>query len=110
MRLDKYTKDAIRMLIAGGCFISKKGGLNISNFLDDDNQIDLWGLELAIRSSIKFVQHATSGSRKITQIEIECFDLYCFRRGILGNNDKIEEEKLFIQKFIEAIINDENSA
>lgn len=107
MKLDSDTKDIMRGLIEDKVFDRRTGGLDIVKFLDENNQLDLWYLEVAIRYSTKFLKHALAGSTKPIILRTENTTGYLKQRGLNHTSAKSKEELDFIMFFKNTIIHDE---
>lgn len=97
------------------------GSLDISKFLDEDNKLDLWLLELATRLSIKFLDNVCTVSSYPTEeianwvennrpvgLGIMGLADYYLKRGIAYGSDNALEELEFIMSFIKNIAEDES--
>lgn len=97
------------------------GSIDISKFLDDENTIDLWLLEVATRYSIRFLDDVVSVSSYPTD-EISKWAIdnrpvglgvmgiadYYLKRGIAYGSKKALEELEFILSFMKSISEDES--
>jgi len=104
MKLDSDTKTVMKELIEDGFFLPKKMSIDISKFLDENKQLDLWLLEVAVRNSIRFIKHATG---RTEFREINGLLEYCSIREVEFGGRNMYEEFRFFQRFIASIINDE---
>jgi len=109
MKLDDDTRKVMKILIEEGFFIPSDRCIDISKLLDVDKKLDLWLLEVTIRASIKFLQHALAGSNKPVNLGISGIMEYCAKRDIIWGTPKATEEYRFIFSFKENIIKDELS-
>ena len=105
MKLDNDTKDIMRSLIITGHFVPRTRSLNISKFLDEDNTIDLWLLEVAVRNLVVFMNHAT-GWHGQTVIAISGKIEYITIRGLLYEHERATSELRFVRSFIDSITKD----
>jgi len=108
MKLDNDTKNVMRILIEEKFFIPRTRSIDISKFLDVDRKIDLWLLEVAVRSTSKFLQHIYAGSTKFCIPTIGLLD-YCNKREIKFGSPQMQEEFNFFSDFIDKIVEDEIS-
>ena len=108
MKLDNDTKNVMRILIEEKFFIPRTRSIDISKFLDVDKKIDLWLLEVAVRSTSKFLQHIYAGSTKFCIPTVGLYD-YCTKRGIEFDSPQMQEEFNFFSDFIDKIVEDEIS-
>ena len=105
MKLDIDTKDVMRTLIEDKVFLPRYRSIDISKFLDENKQLDLWFLEVAVRYSIRFMSHAL---QRITKFwDISGLPEYCKLRGIDYGDMLMSEEFMFFSKFIDSIVEDE---
>jgi hypothetical protein len=104
MKLDKDTKDVMRSLIEDKIFLPHNRCVDVTKVLDEDNKLDLWLLEAAIRNSIRFVRHAL-GVHSV--LGIAGLNSYYEIRGLMDNYNKRKEETDFIVHFFVAIEEDE---
>lgn len=108
MRLDDDTRDVMRYLIGDKIFLPHYRSIDISKMLDEDNKIDLWLLELAVRYSTRFLLHASGSSTDKMEMEyLEGLYEYCEKRGIEYCSAQMYEEYGFMYRFMNNIINDE---
>lgn len=105
MPLDKETKDVMRSLIEDKIFLPRYRSLDISKFLDENKQLDLWLLEVAVRNSIRFMSHALGRKKQFNYIE--GLPEYCNLRGIEYGDKEMTKEFIFFSKFIDSIVEDE---
>lgn len=97
------------------------GSLDISKFLDDNKQIDLWLLETAVRLSVKFLDDVCSRSsyptKDITEwmqnnrpvgLGIMGLADYYLDRGVAYGSAEALEELEFILSFMKGIAEDES--
>lgn len=108
MKLDNDTKNVMRILIEEKFFIPRTRSLDISKFLDVDRKIDLWLLEVAVRSTSKFLQHLYAGSTKFCIPTVGLYD-YCTKREIEFGSPQMQEEFNFFSDFIDKTVEDEMS-
>lgn len=107
MKLDDDTKHVMKLLIEDGVFNTETRGLDISKFLDEDNKLDLWFFEVAIRYSVKFLRHLKQSDNFILYTDNVAG--YLSKRGLNYTSSKSIEELDFIQNFKNSIILDELS-
>ena len=105
MKLDQDTKEVVSLLIKNEMFYPYKRTLDISKFLDENKQLDLWLLEVAVRYSMKFMNHALGKTVKFRLIT--GLPEYCKIREIVYVDFLASDEFQFIYTFIDRIIEDE---
>ena len=108
MKLDNDTKNVMRILIEEKFFIPRTRSIDISKFLDVDRKIDLWLLEVAVRSTSKFLQHIYGGSTKFCIPTTGLLE-YCEKRKISFGSPLMQDEFNFFSDFIDKIVEDEIS-
>ena len=105
MKLDIDTKEVMKELIANNTFDYHKRSIDISKFLDENKQLDLWFLEVAVSYSIRFMTHALgkpSRLRNVTGIQE-----YCDIREVKLADMVSSDEFMFFTTFIDRIAEQE---
>ena len=97
------------------------GSLDISKFLDEDNTIDLWLLEISVKAAVQFLDNVIDvnsfptkeiddTAKRFRPLGLGIMGLadYYLKRGVVYGSDKALEELGFILSFIKSIAENES--
>lgn len=99
--LNDREKYVLKYALENEIFIRSDRSLDISKFLDDNNQIDLWFFELTLRVITKIIYDISKITGKFYLLKLTGFDRYIEKRNI--SEEGFNEERMFILKFKEAV-------
>jgi hypothetical protein len=110
MKLDNETREVMKHLIEERIFLPHSKSIDISKVVDmEDRKVDLWLLELIVRTATKFLLHASGSSIKKVKIgDLIGLPEYCEERGIEFCSIQMNKEYSFLLNFVDNIVEDES--